>query len=166
MHRKILLEGDIRRAISNTLSNAAAARYLGVSNETFKKYASMYLTDDGTQTLYESHKNQAGVGISHAKLNYMNNKYNLEDILAGKHPNFPLQKLKQKLIREGLLQEKCELCGFEERRITDFQVPLLLSFKDGNRKNWSLDNLELLCYNCYFLTCGNIIGRKGITDLF
>ena len=29
-------------------------------------------------------------------------------------------------------------------------------FIDGNKKNWKLENLELLCYNCYFLNVGNV----------
>jgi len=30
-------------------------------------------------------------------------------------------------------------------------MPLLLNFKDGYKNNYLLDNLELLCYNHYFL---------------
>jgi len=35
-------------------------------------------------------------------------------------------------------------------------VPLIINFFDGNAKNWKLENLELLCYNCYFLNVGNV----------
>ena len=31
-----------------------------------------------------------------------------------------------------------------------------LNFNDGNQKNWKLENLEMLCYNCYFLNVGNV----------
>ena len=30
--------------------------------------------------------------------------------------------------------EKCNCCGFEEKRVTDGKVPLVLDFIDGNRK--------------------------------
>ena len=33
----------------------------------------------------------------------------------------------------------------------DTKVPIILNHIDGNRKNWHLDNLEFLCYNCAFL---------------
>jgi len=64
------------------------------------------------------------------------------------------------LIREGLIKEECHNCGFCEQRITDLRVPLKLLHEDGNKKNHLLDNLKLLCYNCWFLTVGNLSGRS------
>ena len=29
----------------------------------------------------------------------------------------------------------CDECGFEERRVVDYSVPLLLDWKDGDRTN-------------------------------
>ena len=46
--------------------------------------------------------------------------------------------------------EKCNNCGFEEKRLTDGKVPLVLDFKDGNRKNHKYDNLQMLCFNVHF----------------
>ncbi len=54
---------------------------------------------------------------------------------------------------------------FAERRVLDYKVPLILNFKDGNKKNWTLDNLELLCYNHYFLYVGNIFTNKQIQHI-
>ncbi len=31
------------------------------------------------------------------------------------------------------------------------KVPLLLNFKNGKRSDWRIENLQWLCYNCYFL---------------
>ena len=59
---KILTKEDLLRAMSQTRSNRAAARYLHVSYNHYKKYAKMYKNDDG-ETLLEAHKNQAGKGI-------------------------------------------------------------------------------------------------------
>ena len=39
-------------------------------------------------------------------------------------------------------------------------MPLLLAFKDGNKKNFLKDNLDMLCYNCYFLQIGDIFTTK------
>ena len=58
------------------------------------------------------------------------------------------------------MEEKCASCGFEERRITDYRVPLKIDFLDGDTTNHKLDNIQMLCYNCYFLQVGNLNGRN------
>ena len=54
---KPIPKNRIEWAIKSTLSIRAAAKLLGVSYNTFKKYAIMY-------DLFEQNKNQAGVGSS------------------------------------------------------------------------------------------------------
>ena len=44
-------------------------------------------------------------------------------------------------------------------------MPLLLHFKDNNSNNYSLDNIQLLCYNHYFLTVGDIFNNKDIKQI-
>ena len=63
------------------------------------------------------------------------------------------------------LEEKCSQCGFQERRVLDYKMPLLMSFKDSNKSNYKLDNVELLCYNHYFLTVGDIFTSKQIEGI-
>jgi hypothetical protein len=87
----------------------------------------------------------------------------LSEILEGKHPNFPIFRIKDKLIRSGVKKLQCENCGMAERRLTDGKLPLLLNFKDGNTKNHLLDNMCLLCYNCSFL--GGAAGLGLISDV-
>lgn len=156
---KPLLQSDIERAIRNTRSNSAAARYLDVHYNTYKKYAVKYYDKDDVN-LFEKHKNQAGLSISKMKLSKRGEKHHLEDILDNKHIEYPLQRLKYRLINQGYIEEKCEMCGFHERRLTDNRVPLLLTFTD-DYGNYNIENLELLCFNCYFLTVDNIVGRKA-----
>jgi hypothetical protein len=79
--------------------------------------------------------------------------------------SFSPEKIKYRLIAEGYLEEKCAICGFEERRVLDYKMPLLLHFKDGNKKNYKLDNIELLCYNHYFLNVGDIFTDKQIEGI-
>lgn len=158
--RHFLLQSDIEEAMRHTKSNRAAAMYLKVNYLTYRKYARMYYDKEGNN-LFEKHKNQSTKGIKKAYLNYKGTRCkSLDDIFAGKHPKFKLVKLKYRLINNGYLQEKCNLCGFEEKRITDYKSPLLLHQIDGDETNYKFENLELLCYNCYFLTVGNIIGKK------
>lgn len=156
---KILTKEDIVRAQTKTRSNMAAARYLHVSYNHYKKYAKMYKNDEGV-SLLEAHKNQEGKGIP----KFLNNKGKqppLIDLLEGRIPieHFDPQKVKYRIIQECLIEEKCNHCSFSERRIVDLKTPLILHHKDGNRKNWHLDNLEFLCYNCAFL-----YGKSPISD--
>lgn len=153
---KPLLESEIREAQSKARSAMSAARILGVSYNTYKKYAREY-------GIFEDLKNPDGVGIRKG-YNIKSGTYSLDDLIDGKYPNYPVHKLKSRLLLNGYKEEKCECCGFEERRVTDHKVPLVLNFKDENRKNHKWDNLEMLCFNCYFLTVGNITGPKNLYD--
>jgi hypothetical protein len=148
---KIITKEDILRAQKMTRSNMAAARYLHVSYNHYKKYAKMYKDEEGV-TLLEAHKNQAGEGIPKFAL-AGTDKIPLMDLLEGRVPieHFDARKIKQRLLFEGMIEEKCNRCGFSERRVTDLKVPIILNFKDKNKKNWNLDNIEFLCYNCSFL---------------
>lgn len=153
-----LTEGEVRKAIANTRSNLAAARFLGISIDSWKKYASQYIDRETGQSLYDLHKNQAGKGI-HKKGGFSRKKADIFEILEGKHPNYSKTKLKSRLLREGIFPECCNKCGFDERRITDFSVPLVLIWKDGNQTNHKEENLEFICYNCYFLLYDDVFKR-------
>ena len=156
MRKKILSKTDIVRAMKHTKSNMSAARYLGCSYPHYKEYAKLYKNEEG-KTLFEAHLNRQGRGIS----KHLYKKKDLTpimDILEGRVDisNYSPKDIKERLIHESLLAEECNSCGFNERRVVDYKVPLILNFKDGNQKNWKLENLELLCYNCYFLNVGNV----------
>ncbi len=153
-----LLESDVRRAMEHTVSNAAAARFLSVSKKTYKKYALQYLDEDGI-SLYEKHKNLTGKDCKWSVTYSKGERYTTQDIIAGKAPRYPLSKLKPRLFRECLKAEECEECGANEKRVTDYTAPLLLHQEDGDKTNFSLDNLKVYCYNCYYLYVGSITYR-------
>ena len=157
---KILTKEDIIRAQNVTRSNMAAARYLHVSYNHYKKYAKMFKTDDGT-SLLEHHMNQSGEGIPKFAIAGIDN-VPLMDVLEGRVPieHFDPRKIKACLLSEAKLVEVCDRCNFAERRVTDQKIPVILNFKDGNKKNWHLDNLEFLCYNCSFLYAASPIEEK------
>ena len=149
--RKIVLtEQMIERAIGNTRSNSEAARWLGVSYNTYKKYAKLY-------QLWDAHLNEAGKGISKKVLN---SKYNLDDILEGKHSDYPSKKLEQRLISTGYLPSECSLCGWNEERLVDGKICIALDHIDGDDTNHKLENLRLLCPNCYFTNVGDFTNSK------
>lgn len=47
------------------------------------------------------------------------------------------------------MEPKCNRCGYDTAR-EDGRVPLMIMFKDNDEDNQVLENLEILCYNCYF----------------
>lgn len=67
--------------------------------------------------------------------------------------------LKQKLIRDGLKEDKCELCGLSTW--LNIKLPLELHHKDGNHYNNTLDNLQILCPNCHSIQKGNSGANAG-----
>ena len=69
------------------------------------------------------------------------------------------------MILEGYLKEECALCSFNERRVSDYKIPLLLNFKDNNPLHYNLGNIRFLCYNCYFLTQGDVFNKNDIRQL-
>ena len=162
---KILTKEDLLRAMSQTRSNRAAARYLHVSYNHYKKYAKMYKNDDGV-TLLEAHKNQAGKGIPKF-LTGKGKQPPIIDLIEGRVPatHFDPQKIKERLIFEALVEEVCERCGFNERRVVDNRVPLILHHKNKNKKDFTLDNLEMLCYNCSFLYATSPISDKQVIKM-
>lgn len=160
-----LTEGEVRYAIANSRSNREAAAYANVSHVTWKKYASMYVDAETGKTLYEKHKNQKGYGVSKGGIKKFG-KYGLQDILEGRHPEYNPKNLKKRIIRACIVKEECALCGFHERRVADYSIPLILEFIDSDITNHKLENIRLLCYNCYYLNVGNIAGiQKNLSRL-
>ena len=79
----------------------------------------------------------------------------LNDILAGKYPEYQTFKLHKRLIKEGIKELKCEICGNSEW--CGKPIPLQLDHIDGNPHNHLLVNLRMICPNCHAQTetyCG------------
>lgn len=68
-------------------------------------------------------------------------------------------KLREKLIRDGIKEKKCELCGLSYW--FGKELPLELHHKDGNHYNNELSNLEILCPNCHSVQEGNAGKNRG-----
>jgi hypothetical protein len=156
---KPLSKEMIVAAQAKTKSNMAASRYLHVSYQHYKRYAKLY-------GLFENHKNQSGKGIPKF-LKSKGKEPALLDIIEGRvsAASFSPAKIKYRLIEAGYLLEQCSMCGFQERRVLDYKMPLLLHFKDNNKSNYSKENIELLCYNHYFLTVGDIFTEKDVKQI-
>lgn len=154
MGAKPLLESEIIEAQRHTKSANKAAIYLGVNYKTYKKYADKYgifVKDTTGQAKREPRQPLSAHG----------GKYPISEILENKHPDFPIYRIKDKLIQSGLKKPECENCGMAERRLSDGKLPILLHFNDGNAKNHTLENMCILCYNCSFLGGAAALGIKS-----
>ena len=85
-------------------------------------------------------------------------KLSLEEILV-ENSNYQSSNLKNRLIKEGLKENKCEnpKCG-----ITNWygeQINFHLHHINGNHHDNRLENLQILCPNCHSLT-KNYAGKK------
>ena len=79
-----------------------------------------------------------------------NIKYSLEEILVENSSYANISRLKKRLVQEGKLEYKCELCG-----IIDWQgkeLSLQLDHKNGINNDHRLNNLRFLCPNCHSQT--------------
>ena len=159
----------ILAAMAKTKSNKAAARYLNCSYIHYKMWAKRYeATLPGFANLFEQHKNQSGKGIPKFLSNGKpRREFALLDIIEGRldPSSFNPNKIKYRLLQEGYMKEECYSCGFHEHRILDYKMPLIMNFKDGNKQHYRLENLEMLCYNCYFLQIGDIFSDKQLEGL-
>ena len=110
--RRPITRKMIEDSIEATKSNAEASRWLGVSYNTYKKWAKYY-------GLFENNLNQSGKGIRKRATRY---KVSLESILDGEHPDYSNKIFKKRLVNEGLLQEECSLCRWGESRLIDNKI--------------------------------------------
>jgi hypothetical protein len=166
---KPLSKESIASAMDKTKSVRGAARYLNCSYQHLKKWMKLYKDEASGKTLFELHKNQSGKGVpkflSHAP--FGRKEPAILDIINGvvDPSNFNPQKIKYRMIEGGHLKEECYKCGFNERRVLDYKIPLLMHFKNGNKQNYTLENVEMLCYNCYYLSVGDLYTGKQIENI-
>lgn len=161
--KKDLTKEQIINALMAVHTIPAAARYLKCSYSHLRRWMKLYNSDkEGCNTLLEEWNNRGAKGVR--RIPTMRREPALLDILNGIIPyeKYDIRRIRYRLCEEGYLKEECSHCGFNEMRVTDYKIPLMLTFKDGNKRNLSLDNLEMNCYNCYFLLFGNPFSESDI----
>ena len=73
----------------------------------------------------------------------------LEEILT-ENSHYQSFKLKKRLFKEGIKEQKCEYCNNTEWM--GKPIPLELHHIDGDNTNNKLENLQILCPNCHAQT--------------
>ena len=143
-------KNEFIKVCNEELSMARAAVRLGIHFNTFKKYALEF-------GCYNP--NPSGKGLT--KKNN-GNKIPTDEILAGKHPQYQTNKLRLRLIKEGIKEEKCEMCGIEDW--LGERLAFELDHIDGNSRNHLLENLRVVCPNCHSQT--ETYRAKNISNIF
>lgn len=132
-------KNEFIKICNESATMAIACSKLDMHFNTFKRYALKF-------GCYEP--NQGGKGTLKPK----STKILTSDILNGLYPNYPTYKLKLRMINEGLLEDKCEQCGWHEKAPGALYTPCELHHKDGDSHNHKRENLSLICPNCHSLT--------------
>lgn len=131
-------ENQVKNASLESRSATEAAAKLGIKYDTYRKYALLYgcfIT------------NMSGKGTTKDN---SSKTIPLVDILSGKHPQYQSNKLRIRLLKDGIFEHICNSC--KNTLWLDEAIPLELNHIDGNSSNHVITNLELLCPNCHSLT--------------
>ena len=63
---------------------------------------------------------------------------------------------RERLLKEKWVEEECSSCGYNEIIIGKESVALRLDYVDGDVTNNTLENLRLLCPNCFLSHNGHM----------
>lgn len=122
-------------------------RPIGGNYKTIRKYLKLYDIDIShfTGKAWNSGINYKFFGI----------KYELNDILVKDSTYMSSGKLKKRLVKEGIKEDRCEECGIIEWN--DKPISLHLDHINGDNMDNRIENLRILCPNCHSQTetyCG------------
>lgn len=136
-------------AVKESFNYSEVCRKIGLIDKgsnikTVKKYIELYEIDTSHFTGQRWNK-----GLSNEETTAL---IPIQKILQ-KNTNYKSDSLKKRLIKKGIKENKCEVCG-----ISGDEIILELHHIDGNHYNNELENLQLLCPNCHSKT-DNFRGR-------
>jgi len=117
-----------------------------VKNKTHLEYELFKSRKTGRLSLLMSRIAREGIDVSHWTGRYIS-KNTAEGRMKGAL-HIDSGRLKEYLVRNDLLEEKCIICGllpmWQDKHLT-----LHLDHIDGDRKNHNVSNLRFLCPNCH-----------------
>jgi Zn finger protein HypA/HybF involved in hydrogenase expression len=110
----------------------------------------------GNYSVLKNNIRKLNIDVSHmtgqGHLKGKNHNYNTRPIaeLLVENSIYQSFKLKNRLLKEGLKEHKCEMCGITEWMSKP--TPLELDHMNGNNKDNRLENLRVICPNCHAQT--------------
>ncbi len=126
------------QTVKNCKTMAYAAKTVGMAYSTFIRKAKRL-------GCYNPNPGRSG-------LNKPRKEISLNEIFEGKYPQFQSYKIKKKMIKQGVIEDKCSICGWDKKPKGSEFTPCELDHIDGNPFNHKRENLRLLCPNCHSLT--------------
>jgi hypothetical protein len=127
--------------------------------EAYVKYETLHQAASELQmTVVSLWRRAKKIGLKWKDKNYRSinpQKIPTNEILEGKHPYYQTLKLKKRLIKEGIKENKCEICEITEWN--GKEISMQLDHIDGDSHNHKLENLRMTCPNCHSQTetyCG------------
>jgi hypothetical protein len=139
-HVEPFSEGDLRAAIAQGLCWADALRYLGYEAKghnyrTVKKWAAQW--DIPTEHFDPTARTNRSA---------RSREVPISEVLV-ENSTYPRGSLKRRLLREGIKQPICEMCGQGELWLGS-RMSMILDHVNGVPNDNRLENLRMLCPNC------------------
>ena len=143
MRTKRYTDENIIEAVRSSFSIAQVLKLLQLS-PTGSNYKSMHMHFSRLE-LDTSHF--TGQGHLRGKTHSWTPRRPLDEILVVNSTYVATSHLKARLLREGVLKNRCYACG-RDPIWRGKPLVLILDHKNGNRSDNRLGNLRLLCPNC------------------
>lgn len=130
----------IKEAVSSSLSFCEVLRKLNIpiqgnNSSTLKEILNKYNIDYSHFTGRAKEYNRKNIDINE----YLSNNISIKS-----------GKLKEKLFKLGLKENKCEICGIS--KWNGMPIVCQIHHIDGNNKNNNIENIQILCPNCHSQT--------------
>jgi len=149
---------QFREAVENSLSIAQVAQTLGI-----KPAGGNYITiKNKIKKLNLDTSHFTGQGWNTGKrYKPVRPAQSLDSILVKDSTYVNTHHLKERLIKEGLKENKCEICGISSWMGKPLNIEL--HHINGNHFDLRIENLQMLCPNCHALT-DNYRGKAKSTQ--
>lgn len=154
MKYKHITEEDLRIAVNNSYTLSDVCRTLGrPTNSGNIKTIRTKIIDYGIDfSHFLGRRNISNCGKVH--------RLNLDEILVENSSYKNTDRLKKRIIKAGLKNNKCEICGIT--LWNDSPISLQIHHKNGKSNDNRIENIMILCPNCHSQTDNYLSKNKVI----